>query len=1356
LATSLLVTGLIAQALAQSQFTVTRVRVEKLTQIPVLKFSQTTPGILVVGQRLSNPAISTLAMDPSPVTYTSSDSSIAQVDEHGDVTGLSPGSTTVTAAQAASPPGYQSARPVSYELQVAGAPVTRVVVPDLRLSRGLSHPAVVPVTASGGRPPLTFHLSPSLPGGLVFESATGAVSGVAEQTGSRTSYRVSVTDALGQASNPGDFALTISDTLVATVAVPRSVLATNKAATPFTPVTSSGGASPLSVAVAPALPPGLTLAGATGEITGTPGAPSPLQTYTVTITDTNGASAKGSFDLTVNAALTASVVIPTKVLTSSAVATSFLPVTAAGGTAPLRYTIAPTLPTGLGIAPASGEIAGTPSVTAALATYSVTITDADGATAAGDFTLTVNPPVTAAVAVPTKSLAVNQTTLAFTPVTGAGGTDPLGYAIHPGLPPGLTFAPATGEITGTPSTPAAAGNYVVTVADANGATASGNFALTVTPALTAVVAIPVKALSINRSAAAFTPVTASGGTNPLTYAITPALPLGLTMATASGEITGTPSAATTARSYTVTVKDAEGATATGAFTLSVDSALTATVLEPTKALTVNRITPAIVPVSGSGGTAPLSYTVTPTLPAGLRWAAATGEISGTPSAVSSATSYSVTVTDSAGVTASGMFSLTVNPALTTTVQVPTKALTVDRTVPTYTPVTASGGTLPLTFSVTPGLPAGLNLASSNGDITGTPTAAATASNYAVTVTDANGAVATGQFTLSVNASLTAVVAVPTKALATNRAAAPFTPVTASGGTPALRYAVNPALPTGLSLATATGQISGTPTVNAATATYTVTITEANNATAAAAFSLTVGAPLTTTVTTATVGLTAQTPARPVTPIASTGGVPPIVLAITPALPAALTLNTTTGLLSGSAAAAAPATAYTVTASDQTGGTSSSVFSLVINSPLTTAIDVPAKVVTANANVPAFIPVSASGGTSPLTYGVTPALPAGLTLNSASGSLSGTPSQASLAKDFTETVTDAAGASSSQTFRLTVNAPLVATAVVTSKSLTVSGAVASLIPVTVTGGTTPYTFAVNPVLPNGLHLDTASGTVSGTPTSASPKTTYSITAGDSGGATASETIDLSIAAVPIIVAAQPALVLDTLSTTDRVVVTGVQGTAPYTFAVQSGQLPPGITLDVATGHLTGKATAAFVPRDVIFALRDTNGVKSTNTVSVAVSAATLGVVRVGAGLTVGYKGLGCLTDGDQKNDYDNGCVGYRLIDGLGFVPNATYMDVGMGTPVVVATLSFSGYWRQYPAGSLGNWQMEGCIDNTCTTTVILSAPTPLDFSPGTRLVNTADTTTPYAVYRVRFVSGTPILGGPVGINGNFAEIHVTYR
>ena len=94
---------------------------------------------------------------------------------------------------------------------------------------------------------------------------------------------------------------------------------------------------------------------------------------------------------------------------------------------------------------------------------------------------------------------------------------------------------------------------------------------------------------------------------------------------------------------------------------TVATALTATQAIASEVLTYNTAA-SFTPVTGSGGTGTLTYSVSPALPSGLSFNTSTGAIGGTPMTASSATTYYVTVTDAVGFSNSNSFLLTVNPA----------------------------------------------------------------------------------------------------------------------------------------------------------------------------------------------------------------------------------------------------------------------------------------------------------------------------------------------------------------------------------------------------------------------------------------------------------------------------------------------------------------------------------------------------------------------------------------------------------------------------------------------------------------------------------------------------------------------
>ena len=184
--------------------------------------------------------------------------------------------------------------------------------------------------------------------------------------------------------------------------------------------------------------------------------------------------------------------------------------------------------------------------------------------------------------------------------------------------------------------------------------------------------------------------------------------------------------------------------------------------------------------------------------------------------------------------------------LSVTVAVASKNAMVTQAVTAFSPITVSGGGGTKTYSISPALPAGLTLNATTGAIAGTPTASLLATTETVTVTDSVSGSLSGAFTLKVSPVITATVSVASQTIVHSTAIVrpaitPFTPITGGGSTfTPLVYTISPALPTGLTISTSTGAISGTtPATATAKKTYKVTITDAGGFTASASFSLTI-------------------------------------------------------------------------------------------------------------------------------------------------------------------------------------------------------------------------------------------------------------------------------------------------------------------------------------------------------------------------------------------------------------------------------------------------------------------------------------------------------------------------------------
>jgi uncharacterized repeat protein (TIGR01451 family) len=344
-------------------------------------------------------------------------------------------------------------------------------------------------------------------------------------------------------------------------------------------------------------------------------------------------------------------------------------------------------------------------------------------------------------------------------------------------------------------------------------------------------------------------------------------------------------------------------------------------------------------------------------------------------------------------------------------------------VPYSDQLTVTGGTSPFTWSVSSGsLPHGLTLNASTGLISGT-TSNAGSSTFTVKVTDSSGLSDTAQVTLTIIAGPSLNFPGPPSGWTHT---VYFDTLTESGGTSPFTWSVSAgSLPAGISLS-ADGNLSGTPTATG-TASFTVQVTDANGQSATQGTSISISAGVSTTFAAppaAVVG-TAYT-----FTLTAAGGTTPYTWSVNAgSLPAGITL-TSAGVLAGTPTAAG-SFAFSVNVIDKNNGIATASITLVVTAVLTLTFTAPPA---GQAGTPYTDTLTAAGGTTPYTWTVTAgSLPAGLTLNSSTGVLAGTPTTAGTAS-FTIKVTDAASQTAIKATSITITAGVLMITVPASTAL----------------------------------------------------------------------------------------------------------------------------------------------------------------------------------------------------------------------------------------------------------------------------------------------------------------------------------
>ena len=910
-----------------------------------------------------------------------------------------------------------------------------------------------------------------LPSGLKINASTGVISGtVAVGDAAGGPYAVTVQAASGAYAADQTFTWNVGGAVTLTAPTDQT---NNEGDTVSLSLSASDSGGGTLTYGALGLPGGLKINASTGAITGTvalgdaAGGP-----YSVTVTAGDGTySASQTFTWNVNGPVTITTPADQTNNEGATVSLSLSAADSSGGT--LSYA-ALGLPFGLKINPSTGAITGTISAgDAADGPYEVTIEAADGTySAETTFNWNVNGPVAITVPDDQTNNQGDTVSLAVAVSDSAGGT--LTYSAV-GLPNGLSINSSTGVISGTVGD---GGSWQPAVTATNGTysdTESFNWDVNGFVSITD----PGDQFNQIGDSVSFQVPAIDAAAGTLSYSAS-GLPTGLSINSGTGLISGTVgtgASTTTPYSTTVTVGDGVNA-AVDSFSWYVSPA-GAVVLPNLGNQTDSAGDMVALSVQAVDSTGAELYYTASGLPAGLSLNPYTGLVFGTiaASAVSSSP-YSVTVTaaDAAFNGASQTFTWTVNAAGTVTLANPGDQTNNEGDTASLALSATDSGSGTLAYAAF-GLPAGLKINTSTGAITGSVALGDAAGGpYTVTVVANDGTYSAGQtFNWNVNSPVTLTLPADQTNNEGDTVSLSLSASDSTGGT--LTYSAL-GLPAGLKINPSTGAITGAVALgDAAGGPYSVTIVAGDGTySTSQTFNWNVKSPITVTAPDDQANNDGDSVSLSVAATDSAGGT---LTYSAVGLPAGLKIDPSTGVVSGTVALGDSAFGSffpTITAGDGTYSGSTS-FEWDVNGAITVTDQGDQADSVGDAVTYQVQATDADAGT--LSYAAA-GLPAGLTINTSTGLITGTiGSAAASIGSYTTTVTVSDGTNTaSDTFGWTVGAAGVVTLATPANQTNNEGDTVSLsLSATDSGGGTLAYFTEG--LPPGLKINPSTGVIGGT-------------------------------------------------------------------------------------------------------------------------------------------------------------------------------------------------------------------------------------------------------------------------------------
>ena len=995
-----------------------------------------------------------------------------------------------------------------------------------------------------------------LPDGVTFDEATNTISGTPSEVGSYT-VTVTTTDESGNATET-TFTIDVEDTTKPTVkSVSDQTQEVNTEITPIKIEATDNSGQTVTNKV-DGLPDGITFDEATNTISGTP---SEVGSYDITVTTTDESGNATETTFTINVEDTTKPTVEDIADQTQEVNTEIEPIkieaTDNGGQAVTNKVDG--LPDGVTFDEATNTISGTPSEVGSYDII-VTTTDENGNSETTTFTIDVEDTTK-----PTVEDIADQTQEINTEIEPIKieARDNSGQAVTnkvDGLPDGVTFDEATNTISGTPSE---VGSYDITVTttDESGNATETTFTIDVEDTTKPTVEdITDQTQEVNTE---ITPIKIEARDNSgqtVTNKVD-GLPDGVTFDEATNTISGTPSEV---GSYdiTVTTTDENGNSETTTFTIDVEDTTKPTVEDITdQTQEINtEMTPIKIEATDNSGQAVTNKVEG--LPDGVTFDEATNTISGTPSEVGSY-DITVTTTDENGNSETTTFTIDVEDTTKPTVESVADQTQEINTKIEPIKIEARDNSGQAVTNKVDGLPDGVTFDEATNTISGTPSEVG---SYTVTVTttDESGNATETTFTIDVEDTTKPTVEdIANQTQEVNTEIEPIKIEATDNSGQAVTNKVD-GLPDGVTFDEATNTISGTPS-EVGSYDITVTTTDKNGNSETTTFTIDVED--TTKPTVESVADQTQEVNTEITPITieSEDNSGQTVTNKVDGLPDGVTFDEATNTISGTPSKVGSYD-ITVTTTDENGNSETTTFTIDVEDttkPTVESVADQTQEVNTEINP---IKIEATDNSGQAVTNKVEGLPAGITFDEATNTISGTPSEVG-SYTVTVTTTDENGNATETTFTIDVEDTTKPTVEdITDQTQEINTEINPIkIETTDNSGQT----VTNKVegLPDGVTFDEATNTISGTPSEVGSYTVTVTTTDENGNATETTfTIDVEDTTKPTVEdITDQTQEINTEMTPIKIEATDNSGQA-VTNKVEG--LPDGVTFDEATNTISG--------------------------------------------------------------------------------------------------------------------------------------------------------------------------------------------